>query len=68
MQRAAAAAAMVTARLDRPPLTAVNAPAASATPGKPGQRQHFLLQRVVDGHGKAPSRFISVIFLRKSGP
>lgn len=53
MQRAAAAATMVTARLDRPPLTAVDAPTASATPGKPGQRQHFLLERVVDGHGKS---------------
>lgn len=54
MQRAATAAAMVMPRLDRPPLTAVNASTASATPGKPGQRKHFLPERVVDRHGKSP--------------
>src|SRR5688572_11916688 len=44
---------MVAPRLDRPPLTAVDAPTASATPGKPGQCKHFLLERVVDGHSKS---------------
>jgi len=53
MQRASAAAAMVMPWLDRPPLAPVYAPTASATPGKSGQRKHFLFERVVDGHGKS---------------
>ena len=53
MQRAAAASAVVTARLNRPSLPPVDTPATAATPRETGQRQHFLLERVVEGDAQS---------------
>ena len=44
---------MVAARLDRPSMAPVNAPASSAAPGKAGKGLHFFFQRMVDRHGKS---------------
>jgi len=43
---------MMATGLDRPPLAPVNAPASPTAPRKPGERLHFLLQRVVDRNGE----------------
>ena len=40
---------MVSARLNRPPLTSVQLAALPTAPGESREREHFLLQRMIDG-------------------
>ena len=45
---------MVPPWLNRPPLSLVQSAALPAAPGEPRQREHFLLQRMVDGDRQSP--------------
>jgi len=52
LEQATAETAVVPARFDRPTLASVHTAALPAAPGKLGQREDFLLQRMINRDGQ----------------